>query len=92
MTPLPRARGPRGSAGPQGWPPPVGSAVTSVLIVRAWRERPGRDGLVIRIRGRRDVAQPIERSVSARSVDEAVDFVRLWLTDLASDETAVTGQ
>jgi hypothetical protein len=92
MRRLHRAKGARVAAGSQGWPPPVGSAVTSVLIVRAWRERPGADGLVIRIRGRRDVAQAIERSVSARSVDEAVDFVRLWLTDLASDETAVTGQ
>jgi hypothetical protein len=77
---------------PQGWPPPVGSAVTSVLIVRAWRERPGPDGLVIRMLGRGDVAQAVERGVSVRSVDEAVDFVRLWLTDVTPDETAVTGQ
>jgi hypothetical protein len=85
--------GERSDAGErQGWPPPVGSAVTSVLILRAWRERPGPDGLVIRILGRRDVAQAIERGISARSVDEAVAFVRLWLTDVAPDETTVTGQ
>jgi hypothetical protein len=64
--------------------------VSGVLIVRAWLEGLAQDRLRIRILARRDVLKAAEASMAADSIDEAVEFVRGWLTEFSGGSGAVT--